>query len=120
MSEAGLTELGLAAGVWRARLAGSAAPEVQVTHRGVPVPGVTLAADGEGGWVLSVPVPAESLSDGVQTYVITQAGSGVRLGGFSIAAGAVLEGDLRAEIELMRAELDMLKAAFRRLAAKVG
>lgn len=120
MSETELTELGLASGIWRARLSGAGpAPEVDVTHQGAAVAGVTLEKDG-GGWLLSVPVPAESLSDGVQTYLVTETASGARLGGFAIAAGAVLEADIRAEVELLRAELDILKKAFRRLAAKGG
>jgi hypothetical protein len=36
------------------------------------------------------------------------------LGSFSIVAGDALAEDIRAELSLLRAELDMLKKAFRR------
>ena len=41
-------------------------------------------------------------------------GGGTKLGHFSIIAGEALGEDLHAEVELLRAELDMLKRAFRR------
>jgi hypothetical protein len=121
MAEVELTELEMRAGVWQGRLTGAeTAPDVEVTHLGVALDGVELRADAAGGFVLNVPVPAETLGDGVQTYLITDRKTGVRLGSFSIVAGRPLEADLRAELDLMRAELDMLKSAFRRLAADRG
>jgi hypothetical protein len=52
------------------------------------------------------------LNDGVQTFVIQNAGQ--TLGSFSIVSGRPLDHDLRSEIDLLRAELDLLKRAFRR------
>jgi hypothetical protein len=60
-----------------------------------------------------VPIPAEVLNDGVQTFLIRQKG-GDRLAHFTIITGVAMEDDLRAEVDLLRAELDMLKRAFRR------
>jgi hypothetical protein len=121
MAEVTLTELEMRAGVWHGRLTGAqAAPDVEVTHLGVALNGVELRDEGTGSFVLSVPVPADTLGDGVQTYLISDRKSGVRLGSFAIVAGRPLEADLRAELDLIRAELDMLKSAFRRLAANRG
>ncbi|MFQ6553634.1 hypothetical protein AAD018_014950 [Aestuariibius insulae] len=108
-----LVPVGLTAGIWEARLMASKAPEVTVTCRGDAIEAVDVTEEGKGIWRLRVPVPPESLSDGVQSYVVSN-GSGETLGHFEILAGAELNGDLRAEIALLRAELDLLKGAFRR------
>lgn len=110
----------LEAGVWSARLHGpeGAPPEVAVRHADALLPGVTLEAEGPGLWRLAVPVPSETLGEGVQTYLVETAGA--LLGRFAIAAGAALAEDLVAEVSLLRAELDLLKAAFRRHCAEAG
>ncbi|MBB96863.1 MAG: hypothetical protein CML68_19975 [Rhodobacteraceae bacterium] len=113
-----LTEITLRNGVWQGRLTGApdtgAEPQVAVTWQDRPVEGVALtASDQPGQWDLAVPVPAEAVADGVQTFVIADA-DGERLGTFSLIAGAAASDDIRVEIELLRAELDMLKRAFRR------
>jgi hypothetical protein len=56
----------------------------------------------------------------VQTFLVREAGSGATLGHFTIVAGVPLEADLRAEVDLLRAELDMLKKAFRRHCVESG
>ena len=61
-----------------------------------------------------MPIPAEAIADGVQTFVITDQISSERLGYFTLIAGEALGDDMRVEVELLRAELDMLKRAFRR------
>lgn len=115
-----LTPLGLRAGTWEARITGAdeTAPDVQVSHAGNPVPGVSVVVEKDGSWLLRVPVPPETLSDGVQTYLVSQAGSDARLGYFAVIAGEPADEDMRAEIDLLRAELDILKKAFRRLASE--
>ncbi|WP_099826962.1 hypothetical protein [Oceaniglobus indicus] len=106
-------------GVWHGILHGAppeddAAPAIHVTHQEQPVPDVTLdRGDTPGHWLVSFPLPPRALSDGVQTILIAD-GDGARLGTFVIAMGDALDGDIRAEIDLLRAELDMLKRAFRR------
>ncbi len=118
-----LTKQRMQAGVWEGRITaeggGNIQPEVEVTHLETVVPGVEVR-EIEGGWSLRVPVPAETIADGVQTYLIQERGTGARLGSFAIVAGEPLEEDLRAEIDLLRAELDMLKRAFRRHCLETG
>ena len=63
---------------------------------------------------MALPIPAALLNDGVQNFVIRDARADRRLNYFTIITGSPAEDDLRAEIELLRAELDMLKRAFRR------
>ena len=63
-----------------------------------------------------VPVPPDLLSEGVQTFLIRRKGGPEEpvLTHFTIITGVAMEDDLRAEFDLLRAELDMLKRAFRR------
>ena len=110
--EQSLTPSRILEGVWEGIYQGPAAPTLTVTHLERDVPGVTVEDNGPNAWLVRVPIPTATLSDGLQTYLVQQ--DGETLGSFSVAAGAVLGEDLRAEISLLRAELDMLKAAFRR------
>lgn len=86
-------------------------PVVTASHFGAEVPGVSLVADGPGRWRLRMPVPAAAIADGVQTIVF-RSGDQV-IDSLTFIAGDALEDDLRAEVALLRAELDLLKRAFR-------
>ena len=118
--EVTLTKASLREGVWEGVLAveGGAmeeAPPLQALHLDQPVPGLTITRIGETGqWSVQLPIPAEMISDGVQTFVIAHAETGEHLASFALLAGEALAEDIRAEIDLLRAELDMLKRAFRR------
>ncbi|MCP4209126.1 MAG: hypothetical protein GY767_19050 [Shimia sp.] len=119
MSELTLTKTRLFEGVWEGALksqeATGAKPKVNVTYLGETIADALIDPTDEAGlWRLSFPIPKESISDGVQTVVITDQSTDERLDTVSFIAGEALAGDLRAEIDLLRAELDMLKRAFRR------
>ncbi|WP_298840500.1 hypothetical protein [uncultured Roseobacter sp.] len=116
MSQLVLTRTGMKSGVWQGIVSGAAEmPRIVVTHVNRVVGDVTLiAAKDPGDWLLQVPVPREAISDGVQTVLITDAATDTELGSFTMIAGEAIGDDLRAEISLLRAELDMLKRAFRR------
>lgn len=114
-----LTKTRIHAGVWEGVLQapeGSAPPEVVVTHLEQPVRSVALSeiADAPGQYLVRVAIPPDLLSDGVQTFLISDKASGARLASFAVITGEPLEDDIRAEMDLLRAELDMLKKAFRR------
>ena len=112
-----LTKTRMVAGVWEgifSDLSGEP-PEVVVTHLGEPIDGAEVKnAAQSSDWVLHVPVPAHLLADGVQTFVISEKLSGDVLNSFTILSGEGLSEDIRAEMSLLREELDMLKSAFRR------
>lgn len=117
MADMKLTKTRIQAGVWEGVLTGAKErPEITVTHLTKPVGGATVREDPEapGQFLVEVPIPAEALSEGVQTFVITDSESDERLASFSIVTGQPIEEDFRAEMDLLRAELDMLKRAFRR------
>lgn len=107
-------------GVWEGLIDGLPgsveAPEIEVVHLERILPGLEIAAldDGSAGWRATLPIPADLLTDGVQTFLIRAHGGGETLGHFTIVTGQPLDDDIRAELDLLRAELDMLKRAFRR------
>ncbi len=91
-------------------------PDLRITHAGAPIPDVSLTgiADQPGDWCLKFPIPPACVSDGVETILILDARSEETLGSYTIVCGLAPEEDFRAELDLLRAELDMLKKAFRR------
>ena len=112
-----LTKTRIRAGVWEGVLSGAAAePQIEVLHLEQPLAAVTLTAvpDRAGDWLVRVPIPVEALSEGVQTFIIRNRSNGEKLQHFTIITGVAMEDDMRAEVDLLRAELDMLKRAFRR------
>lgn len=112
-----LTKTRIRAGVWEGVLSGSPSqPVLDVLHLEQPLDGVTITAvpDREGEWLVRVPIPVEVLSEGVQTFIIRNRASGEKLQHFTVITGVAMEDDMRAEVDLLRAELDMLKRAFRR------
>lgn len=119
MNDWTLTKTRLFEGVWEGVLTcvgvGDAVPEIEVTHQQEPVAGVVVTAKPEERlWVVRVPVPLDKIADGVQTFVIRDRRSGEVLDSFALLAGDVLSYDIRAEMALLREELDLLKRAFRR------
>jgi hypothetical protein len=117
MIDAKLVKTRLHAGVWEGILSGvSGQPALEVTHLDTALAGtsVTEIAGRPGLFAVRVPIPVAALSEGVQTFLIRDAVSGARLGHFTIITGVAMEDDIRAEVDLLRAELDMLKRAFRR------
>jgi len=114
-----LTKLRLIEGVWNGVLTrkgeGNWQPDLEVTHLDTPVEGVEVTEDRvENCWHVRVPIPVDRISDGVQSFVIRDRRTGDVLDSFAIVAGDALAEDIRAEMALLRTELDLLKRAFRR------
>jgi hypothetical protein len=117
MTEISLTRTRIRAGVWEGVLSGHPdTPALEVVLDGAVLPGLTVTAmpDTPGDWAVRVAIPAEALTEGVQTFLIRNAADGQTLAHFTIITGVAMEDDMRAEVDLLRAELDMLKRAFRR------
>lgn len=101
-------------GCWTALLTGgTGVPRVEVLHLDRPLEDVAVS-EIEEGWRISVPIPPEAISDGVQTFLVMDKTAQTKLTDFTLIAGEALGDDVRAEMALLRAELDMLKRAFRR------
>ncbi|MDX8346578.1 hypothetical protein SLH49_01155 [Cognatiyoonia sp. IB215446] len=115
MSDLTLIKTRLQGGIWEGEIMGavSDAPKISVTHQGAEIEGVAVSqGDTIGTWRLTFPLPQHLISDGVLTFVIGD-DQGRRLGSLDLLAGEALAGDIRAELNLLRDELDMLKKAFR-------
>ncbi|WGT52195.1 hypothetical protein [Thioclava nitratireducens] len=105
------------AGRWEAVSHEKETPDLEVRHQGEVLEGLSLTGE-PGDWRLSQPIPAELLSEGVLTFLVCRKSDGEVIDRFSLVAGAPLAGDLRAEIDLLRTELDMLSRAFRQHCAE--
>ena len=120
MSDLTLVKTRLQAGIWEGELTGGLGtgevPEILVTHLEHPIQSVAVTADPEkpGTWTVKIANPPDLLSDGVHTFLISDPLTDEKLASFAIVTGEPLEDDIRGELDLMRAELDMLKKAFRR------
>ncbi len=119
MTQTTLTPIRFENGLWEGHVTSASFPQIEVLFLGEPVADVELAPE-TVGWALRIPVPPAALSEGVHTVVIHDATTGQKLADFTIIAGSPAADDLRAEVALLRAELDMLKRAFRRSQASQG
>ena len=116
----GITASRLRAGQWQGELHRTSAktPAVDLYLGAERIAPVKVArGPARDTWHLSVALPAGLLSDGVQTFLIRDADDGETLAHFTIVAGEAADADMRAELDLLRAELDILKKAFRRYCA---
>ena len=94
-------------------------PDLGVTHLDKPLGELRLKETGEPNqWSVRVPIPIELIGDGAQTFLIFDRDTGKTLDSFTIIAGDAVSDDIRAEVALLRAELDMVKRAFRRHCAE--
>ena len=119
MTDLTLTKIRFRNGKWEGRLDGTqdtgVKPNIRVTCLDRPIDSVELG-EGETGksWNLTVNIPSHAIADGVQTFLIFDASTDTRLGAFTLIGGDPAAEDLLSEVSLLRAELDMLKRAFRR------
>jgi hypothetical protein len=117
-----LTQTRIVGGIWEGVLAGAGAtpPALEARHLDRVLDGLTLSAlpGTPAQFAVRLPIPAAVLAEGVQT-VLVLAGGDV-LARITLVVGVPLEDDLRAEISLLRAELDLLKRAFRRHCAETA
>lgn len=117
-----LTQTRIVAGVWEGLLtcAQDTPPSIEAKHQDRALEGVTVTPipGKTGSFAVALPIPATILGEGVQTVLFHAQGR--VLAQVTLVAGVPLEEDLRAEISLLRAELDMLKRAFRRHCAETA
>ncbi len=118
---------GVACGIWSGRLETAKPPaRLCVLHEGEVVAEAALTPDvGGEGWLVRVELPGRVIRDGVHSVLLIAAQGrpgdppGIAaqvLGRLDLCAGQPLPADLLAEIAQIRAELDMIKREFRRLA----
>lgn len=106
------------AGVWHGivHAPGPEAPAIEIHHAGGTLqPRLVERIAGQAGrWRIDVALPAELLEDGMRSLLVVDVTSGRTLQTLTLSAGLPLPEDLIAEVASLRAELEVLKAAFRR------
>lgn len=111
------TNHGLKSGIWSGTLTAARPPaRLTVTLRGQDIAQAVLTPMGAGEWQVRATLPATALSDGAHSLMLMADGGGV-LARLPIIAGTALDGDMIAEIALLRDELEMLKREFRHFAS---
>jgi len=95
-------------------------PNLRVLHEGQAVSTVHIEAMGGGEWAMRFPIPSTAIADGVQTITISDPETDEILETVTLITGDMLDEDIRSEIALLRAELDMMKKAFRRHCLETG
>ncbi|NNK79645.1 MAG: hypothetical protein HKP40_13150 [Litoreibacter sp.] len=120
MSDLTMTKTRIHAGIYEGIVMDGASeeakPDIGVFHLDKELRGLELRRDDEDLrlWHVRFPIPAEMLTDGVQTFVFRHIPGETTLDSFTIVTGEPLSDDIRGEVDLLRAELNMLKKAFRR------
>lgn len=122
---------GLKGGQWRGRLTDSDGQPARVIllHHGEVMAEARLTADGDNAWNVTVDLPREVLSDGLQTLILKtdthtagedSSPEGHVLARLHLLAGRPLDEDLAAEIVALRAELELVKRELRRFASAMS
>ncbi len=90
-------------------------PDIRIdcADQRLSTPQVT-SGDRAGTWRVSVELPASLLSEGYRTILVVDQTTEETLTHLSIWTGQGSDENVTAEIDLLRAELDMLKRAFRK------
>lgn len=90
-------------------------PELRVIYLERDMDGLEIQPDPAlpKTWHLRLRLPDAVMTDGAHTVVIADI-NGNTLDSITVITGEPLSDDIRAEVDLLRAELDMLKKAFRR------
>lgn len=127
MSNYVLTSVRVVAGTWEGRVerrheAVEREPILEARHNNTPIDTLTLEpiTGTVGAWLAKFDVPRETISDGVHTILLLDAETAETLGSLPMVIGEPLAEEQIAEIHLLRAELDMLKRAFRRHCTETG
>lgn len=107
-------------GRWEGIVASATMPKIEITHLDKPVGVPSVEEMGKGRWRVSLALPPELLNDGILSFIVFDKVQKEKIGEFIINAGLSAGEDLRAEVDLLRAELDLLKKAFRRHCVETG
>lgn len=114
MAKQTLIESRICDGIWTGLIEGvQARPSLELALADrVAVP-VEVVRQGSA-WSARAVLPVEAMSEGLQVLAIHDRDAGAAIGQIVLQVGEAHVDDMRAEVALLRAEMDMLKRAFRR------
>ncbi|MEM8848552.1 MAG: hypothetical protein AAGE03_00820 [Pseudomonadota bacterium] len=108
-----LNRISVTSGVYRGLLVGEGDPPALEIVVGDESLGNLTPSPTEGGWRMEGEIGTLPLTDGTRAVTI-RAGDGTVLDSFAVICGLDAPQDLRAELAALRAEMTILKQAFRR------
>lgn len=116
MAEVSLIDGTIRAGVWHGIIHAADPPAIEIRHPGGTLePQLSERINGQADrWRVDVALPADLLEEGVRSFLVIDVAGGRTLQTLTLSAGVPLHEDLIAEVASLRAELEVLKAAFRR------
>jgi hypothetical protein len=118
MTQMKLTKTTFSEGLWSGVLegvTGSDVPDLSVGNHDRTLSDVTVEKEADReSWIVRIPVPSNAIGDHGELFLISDRSTGAKLGSFAVYTDATLGLSLKTEVDLLRAELDMLKRAFRR------
>lgn len=120
MAERQVAECSVVNGVVTAFVPGAGAPPALELSVGDGVVEGLEIAETRGGWIARATLPPQALNDGQTAVLLRRAGDGEVLARIGVRVGDAADADLAAEVAFLRAELDMLKRAFRRHCLESG
>jgi len=123
MSDFTVTKTRILAGIWEGIVdflgpGEPREPRLECICEDQPIPSLTYVPDpdAEGRWILRIAIPPHVLADGIQVFLINDCETGDTLAQFSILTDEHFDEGLRSEVAMLRAELDIVKRAVRRMA----
>lgn len=122
MQDEVLTRVRLQGGRYEGLFNGRADAGIEAVHEDQVVAAAGLMPDDRapGRFRVTLDLPATVIAEGVQVIALRSTMSGAVLDRITLMSGAPLDEDIRAEVALLRDELEMLKRAFRRHCAETA
>jgi len=122
MEDQTLTRVRLQGGRYEGLYSGPGAPDVEALHEGRVIARAEVAEEATqpGRWRVALDLPATVIGEGVQVIMLRASPSATVLDRITLMAGAPLDEDIRADLALLRDEVEMLKRAFRRHCVETG